>query len=48
VKIKAGKTIAKMREVVELKFMVTSLFGFIDKDCGVKEWKVKTAGSKTA
>jgi len=28
--------------------MVTSLFGFIDKDCGVKEWKVKTAGSKTA
>jgi hypothetical protein len=25
--------------------MVTSIFGFIDKDCGVKEWKVKNKNS---
>jgi hypothetical protein len=41
-KIKISEIIAKMREVVELRFMVTSLFGFIDKDCGLRKWKVKT------
>ena len=47
-KIKISEIITSMREVFELRFMVTSLFGFIDKDCGVKKWKAKTVGSKTA
>jgi hypothetical protein len=38
VKIKAGKAIAKMREVVELRFIVIPpFFGFIDKDCGLRK-----------
>jgi hypothetical protein len=37
-KIKASETIAKMREVVELRFIVIPpFFGFIDKDCGLRK-----------